>query len=354
MGDLRVAWWNLENLFDTDDDPMSADFEFTRAEGWTPELLAAKIANLAAVINQLHADAGPELLGVAEVEGDDVFADLLAATGNSNLEVVRDDAGTSDLRGIDVSIAFDNRKLAVVEARSHTVYLRYATRDIFEVVFALTDTGRRLVVIASHWPSRRLGQLESQPTRITVAENIAFLVRDHVRFSSTDYLERRAQGDLAAVRERFDTPVLIMGDFNDEPSDRSVVHHLQASSELDRVVGPTNDIDRFVDEVADYRNGDNWLYNPMWKFLPQENTGTFFLASTSSGERFANRYQVLDQLVASRGLLIGDGPRLDVDSVAIHRTPSVATPSFRPRPFNRSTGKGTSDHLPLTATIRWP
>jgi endonuclease/exonuclease/phosphatase family metal-dependent hydrolase len=354
VGDLRIAWWNLENLFDTDDDPISADFEFTRAEGWTPELLAAKIANLAAVISVLHDDAGPELLGVAEVEGDDVFADLLAATGNPNLEVVRDEDGTSDLRGIDVSIAFDNRKLTVVEVRSHTVHLRYATRDIFEVVFALVETGRRLVVIASHWPSRRLGQLESQPSRIAVAENIAFCVRDHLRFPSTDYLDLRARGDLGAVQERFDTPVLIMGDFNDEPADRSVVQHLQASSELDRVVGPTNDIDRFNDEVAHYRNGDNWLYNPMWKFLAEENTGTYFLSSTPSGERFANRYQVLDQLVASRGLLIGDGPRLDVDSVAIVRTPNVATPSFRPRPFNRSTGKGTSDHLPVTAMIRWP
>jgi hypothetical protein len=35
MGTIRVAWWNLENLFDTTDDPISRDFEYTPANGWT-------------------------------------------------------------------------------------------------------------------------------------------------------------------------------------------------------------------------------------------------------------------------------------------------------------------------------
>jgi hypothetical protein len=71
MGPIAVAWWNLENLFDTDDAPISQDFEFTKANGWTEEVYAAKRANLAAVL-KLHGGSGPELLGVAEVEGDDV------------------------------------------------------------------------------------------------------------------------------------------------------------------------------------------------------------------------------------------------------------------------------------------
>jgi hypothetical protein len=70
VGSLRVAWWNLENLFDTVDDPISPDFDFTPANGWT------------------HTGPGPELPGAAEVEGDQVFEELLAATGNSHLKVV--------------------------------------------------------------------------------------------------------------------------------------------------------------------------------------------------------------------------------------------------------------------------
>src|SRR6266540_696960 len=107
MGTIRVAWWNLENLFDTKDDPISRDFEYTPANGWTEQAFKAKKQNLAAALNELHGGQGPELLGVAEVEGDQVFEQLIAETGNSHLKVVEDPSGTSDLRGIDVSLAYD-------------------------------------------------------------------------------------------------------------------------------------------------------------------------------------------------------------------------------------------------------
>ena len=353
MPSLRLAWWNLENLFDTVDDPISRDLEVTPAAGWTDEAYAAKVANLAAALDELHGGQGPELLGVAEVEGDEVFADLLAATANPHLKVVEDPAGTSDLRGIDVSLAFDERTLRVVERRSHVVYMRYRTRDIFEVVFELVETAERFVVIASHWPSRRRGRRESEPLRISVAENIAYLVRDHLLVDSITYEQLRTAGDLAPVRARWETPVLLLGDFNDEPFDGSVVDHLQASSELDRVIGATNDIDGFRAQTADYRESDAFLYNPCWRFLAPENLGSYFISSTPAGEVFANRYQVLDQLVVSRGLLKTSGLRLDLDSVDLFRGPSVATPSGRPRAFNRTTRRGTSDHLPLVATLHF-
>jgi hypothetical protein len=349
MATLRVAWWNLENLFDTVDDPISRDFEFTPEHGWTQAAYEAKRDNLAAVLTEL----GPELLGVAEIEGDAVFADLLAATGNPNLKVVEDPDGTSDLRGIDVSLAFDERKLSVVERHSHVVHMRYMTRDIFEVVFELVETGERLVVLASHWPSRRLGRRESEPLRIAVAENLAYLIRDHLLVDSITYEQLRAGGDLEAVRAAWETPVLLFGDFNDEPSDTSVVDHLQASSELERVTGPTNDIDGFRAQTADYRETDAFLFNPCWRFLAPENLGSFFISSTPAGEVFANRYQVLDQLIVSRGLLKPSGLRLDLESVDLWRAASVATPSGRPRRFDRKTGKGTSDHLPLVATLSY-
>jgi hypothetical protein len=239
----------------------------------------------------------------------------------------------------------------VVDRRSHVVHLRYQTRDIFEIVFELVETGERLVVIASHWPSRRLGRLASEASRIAAAENIAFLVRDHVRVDSMTYESLRAADDLAPVLAKWETPVLLFGDFNDEPCDQSAVVHLQASSELDRVAGETNDIDAFEGETADYRGGDIFLYNPCWKFLPPQNLGTFFIGSTAAGEAFANRYQVLDQIIVSRGLLKPTGLRLEPDSVGIYRASSVAMASGRPRPFNRTTRKGTSDHLPVTALL---
>jgi hypothetical protein len=187
---------------------------------------------------------------------------------------------------------------------------------------------------------------------MAVAENIAYLVRDHVRVDSQTYEQLRAANNLAPVQAKWETPVLLLGDFNDEPFDASVTDHLQASSELDRVLGPTNDIDRFEAETADYRGGDIFLYNACWRFLAPENLGSF-ISSTAAGEIFANRYQVLDQLIVTRGLLKQNGLRLDTASVDIYRAPSVATPSGRPRPFNRTTLKGTSDHLPITALLSY-
>jgi hypothetical protein len=97
-----------------------------------------------------------------------------------------------------------------------------------------------------------------------------------------------------------------------------------------------------------------FLFNPTWAFLSQQNVGTYFLESLTSGERLTNRYQMLDQLVVSRGLVTGDGLTLDRESVGIFGDPLVATGSGRPRPFRKSTMKGTSDHLPLTAVLRYP
>lgn len=163
MGTIAAAWGNLENLFDTDDDPISQDFEFTKANGWTDEVYAAKRANLAAVLNQLHDGNGPELLGVAEVEGDDVFAHLLTDTGNPHLKVATDPSPPTDLRGIDVAIAYDDRKLRIIDQASFIVHLRYPTRDIFQVIFEVTETHDRLVVIASHWPSAAKARSTANP-----------------------------------------------------------------------------------------------------------------------------------------------------------------------------------------------
>lgn len=351
MPAINLTWWNLGNFFDTDDDPISRDFEFTAANGWTPEVFAAKKANLAAALRATHGGAGPDLLAVAEIEKDSLLEALAAETGNANLKVVHDPSGTSDLRGIDCALAYDERKLRPVSAASHVVHLRYRTRDIFEVEFEVIDSGERLVVLACHWPSRKQGMYESEPLRCAVAENVAYLVEARVKFPPAQYLALQAANDLAAVQRRWNTKVLVVGDFNDEPWDRSLVQHLMASRELDRVTGTGNDITRFAKEVADYRADDVFLFNPMWKFAAQQQAGTHFMDAIPGGGPNTNRYSLLDQIVVSRGLLGTTGLRLDVDSVAIFRDALVAKPSGRARSFDWTSKKGTSDHLPLTARL---
>jgi hypothetical protein len=353
MGTINFTWWNLQNFFDTDDDPISKDFQYTAEYGWTDEIFAAKKANLARSLNATHNGAGPELLAVAEIEKDALLMQLITEMGNPHLKVVKDPTGTSDLRGIDVAMAYDERKLTVKWEASHLVHLRYRTRDIFEVVFEINETGEELVVIASHWPSRKLGKYRSEPLRAAVAEHIAYLAESHAKFEPEEYERLRQQQDLQAVRDRWESKIIIVGDCNDEPGDRSLVEHLRASNDLDRVIGRTNDIDGFKKETADYRAQEFFLFNASWKFMSQQKMGTYFLDSLFSGERMVNRYEVLDQLIASRGLLTGAGLTLDLDSVAIFRDKLVATGSGRPRPFSWKTKKGTSDHLPVTAVLRY-
>ena len=74
----------------------------------------------------------------------------------------------------------------------------------------------------------------------------------------------------APVKAKWETPVLLLGDFNDEPFDIAVIDHLQASSEIDRVTGPTNEIKSFAKETADCRGDDTFLYNASWRFLEPE------------------------------------------------------------------------------------
>ncbi len=358
MSTINFTWWNLQNFFDTDDDPISKDFEYTAAHGWTVPVFEAKKKNLAEALNATHHGVGPELLAVCEIEKDSLLEELISQMGNTKLKVVKDISGTRDLRGIDVAMAYDKTKLKLKSGNSsihsHLVHLRYRTRDILEVEFEVKATGETLVVIAAHWPSRTQGKYRTEPLRCAVAEHIAYLVERHVKVEPEEYETMRSQNDLASVRKKWETKVLVVGDFNDEPGDRSVVDHLRASHDLDRVIGPTNDIDGFQPETADYRSQEVFLYNTCWGLLSAHQTGTYFIDGLRSGEKFPNRYQVLDQLIASRGLLNDNGLSLDLESVEIFQDELVATKTtHRPRGFNKNSKKGTSDHLPLNAVLRF-
>lgn len=356
MQPIRGLWWNLQNFFDTDDDPISLDFEYTAANGWTPEVFNKKKNNLAKAINATHNGDGPDLLCVCEIEKDSLLEELIDAMGKSSaLNVVKDPAGTRDYRGIDVTIAYNKNKLSIVSKQSHLVHLRYRTRDIYEVKFSVKETDEELVVIASHWPSRKQGKYSSEPLRSTVAENIAMIVESHIKFPADEYEELRKQNTAAAlqkVQKRWNAKVLAVGDFNDEPFDRSVLDHLCASRDIERVAGDLNQIKKFKKETGEYLQSDIFLYNPMWKFLKEGSIGTYYMTSLPDGSANINPNQILDNLACTRGLLGGDGLKLDVDSIQMFTGNEVATSGKHPRPFDKKTGKGTSDHLPVEFLLK--
>ena len=166
MAEIKVAFWNVQNLFDTKASPIAADLEFTPAQGWTSEVFAIKVANLAQIIRQMHGGAGPDLLGLCEVENRAVVEQLMAEIGRADYRLAHVEA--PDIRGIDCSLIYSANVFhdpPAADIQGHLVHFRFPTRDIFQVRLTVKATGAELNVFVNHWPSRRQGQFQSEPHR---------------------------------------------------------------------------------------------------------------------------------------------------------------------------------------------
>ena len=316
-----VAFWNVENLFDIEGSPRREE-RLARAlagelRGWDQRLLDRKIAQLARIIGQMNGGAGPDILGVCEVENEHVLgllADALA--GPLNRRYVVSHADTGDGRGIDVAFLLDADKFEPAERFSHIILRRNATRDIFQVNVRIRASGRDLILVGNHWPSRSGGQLESEPYRMLAGETLAYW---HQRI-----LEEKGR----------DVAIVAMGDFNDEPFDRSLTDYALGTRQRQRVLNART-APRF--------------YNLMWPLLGQRR-GTLF---------FDNAANLLDQFLVSRGMLPRDAPlTADEDGVRIEAFPEMVSRGDFPQPirFGRPTSglneDGFSDHFPIAVTVQ--
>lgn len=318
-----VAWWNLENLFDEENAPVERRSDKVRRaiaadiKGWTAQVRDRKIAQLARVVARMNEGAGPDLLGVGEVENRYVLDLLVQEIGrrvaDREYHVVH--ADTDDARGIDVAFLYDPR---VVTAPSeeiffHVVMRRRATREIVQVNFR-THAGRTWSVFGNHWPSRSGGQAESSGYRDIAGETLAYF---HQRV-----LEVHGN----------DTPALVMGDFNDEPFDTSLVVHGLSTRQAFKVLNtPT----------------EPRLWNLMWPVTGRPE-GSYY---------FDNQPNMLDQFLVNRSMTVENASiRAVPDSVEIIRFDDMVTGQCRkPRPFG-GMGKpvdrdGFSDHFPIGMKI---
>lgn len=365
MSDIRAAFWNVENLFDTTESDIAADFEFTEQEGWTCARLNEKLDALATVINAMFDGAGPELLGLCEVENRAVL-DLLVRRLRRKLHIAH--VESPDIRGIDTSLLYCADRFEIAAStewpdadaggvRGHLAHLRYPTRDIFEVPLVVRETGAELVVLVNHWPSRRTGRYESEPFRIAVANHCAHLVQRYLRMPRAEFLALPDTEDsLARLNRRWNRNVLVMGDLNDGPNDRSVVRELRASSGFDKIEEPVKKAREGRNHLPlarTYLRLEPTLFNCMGRFLGMPDAGTYFWSKD------VNTMSVPDQFVVSRGLLRGEsGLKTRLESVTIFKHESMTSgEKERPRPFEFSREKpakratGASDHFPITMLI---
>ncbi|MDR2414403.1 MAG: endonuclease/exonuclease/phosphatase family protein [Odoribacteraceae bacterium] len=194
----RVIFYNVENLFDTRDDPDTLDDEFTPmgSRHWTRERYSIKIKQLSTVITAAGGDSLPLFVGLAEVENRRVLLDLVERTALSDGDYGVLHVDSPDPRGIDVALLYRKKYFQVLDLEALPVHLDKDgnTRDILYCrgVLQLTDT---LHLFVCHFPSRIDGRIYSDWKR----ERAARVIREAV-----DAIQQANE----------DAAIIIMGDLN--------------------------------------------------------------------------------------------------------------------------------------------
>jgi hypothetical protein len=307
---IRLAFYNVENLFDTINDPLTGDDEFTPggAKGWYFSRYLDKLDHIYKTITALGEWDPPALVGFCEVENRSVLYDLVAKTPfiKNGYEIIHQDS--PDKRGIDVGLIYHPKLFKPISFQAIRVNITKdsssTTRDILYVTGKIFKTDTEHIFI-NHLHSRSGGQAKSEPRRIIAAETL----RHHV--DSIFKLNPNAN-------------IVIMGDFNDEPGDESIYEFLRAKE------------DSIPKQPTD-------LYNGMYSYYKKE-IGT---------EKFQEHWHCLDQIILSY-------PLLNTKNGVIMSSPTIFKASWLiepdekylgDRPYRTYSGPkytgGYSDHLPV-------
>lgn len=312
--EIQVGFWNVENLFDADDDPKNpGDDEYLPDKGWDQARYERKLENLANVVLALDC----EVLGVCEVENRRVLEDLVKHDKLSALGYEIAHLDSPDKRGIDVALLYrapvkpQNEKFFEL----HPFPINPPTRGVLEVRLELH--GQPFTVLVNHWPSRGGG--DKAKTFRMIAANVCRQVITRTIDKSPNQ----------------DADILLVGDLNDDPYDESVLSGLDAVRSRNAV-------------LHRQKNGRYRMFNPSWKFLGQTDMGTLYY----------NRewvWNVFDQCILSRGMLKPEGVSFVDGSLEIYGPDELRDQYRRPLRF-RKTGKkwteGYSDHLAIRAKLR--
>ena len=300
--------YNVENFFDVVNDPRTKDDAFTPngKQKWNLKRYYHKLRKISSVISQMGKNYSchpPALLGLVEVENASVVNDLLNHTNirHYNYDFVHYES--NDERGIDVSLIYDRDLFEEIESNTHTLHLLDEdgsvdyTRDILEVKGYLN--GELTHIIVNHWPSRREGEKESRYKRIEAAKQVHEIIN-------------------TITFEEEDPKVIIMGDFNDDPSSESIEKHLVTDA----------------------------FYNPM-KALHKKGKGTL---------TYDGNWHLFDQIIVSKNFFNSNGAHHFASAHIFDRDWLRSFKGkYKNSPFRTYTGPwylgGFSDHFPVFLTF---
>jgi endonuclease/exonuclease/phosphatase family metal-dependent hydrolase len=315
---FTVAFYNVENLFDTTDDQGEGDDEYLplSAKQWDNKKYNRKLGGIAGALGSLNKNELPGLIGLAEVENRRVLDDLVRESPlrGGKYQVAHFDS--PDERGIDVALLYRPDEFTVTESRPIPVTFTFApddrTRDMLYVK-GVADDGNQYHVYVCHWPSRSGNERESEMRRIVAAAELRKDIDNILNFEN-------------------DARIIVMGDFNDEPTNRSLMQILNATNKR-----------------LNYTYRD--LYNLMYD---SHNTGA------SGTIAWNGAWQMFDQIIVSFSLLRNSGgyytlfeggrvhssdDLLQVDSQTGFRSPG--------RTYSGDIwNEGVSDHLPVFVVFR--
>lgn len=313
-----IGFYNLENLYDTVNNPMVDDEEFLpkSERHYNTRIYLDKLNRLSTVIAQIGTDLNPDglaLLGVSEIENDTVLNDLVRHKNlkSRDLKIVHYDS--PDKRGIDVGLLYNPKYFNPLYSVPLFVTLpggskeSFLTRDILYVK-GLMD-GDTIHVMVGHWPSRSGGEERSIPARAAAAG-----------------VCKRVVDSLMAINPK--SKVVIMGDLNDDPTSPSLTKVLKAKGKLSDVK-------------------ESGLYNPWFDFY-QSGIGTI---------AYQDSWGLFDQVVLSEAWLNKTQTGYHFYKAHIFNKEFLVQQTGRYKGYPKRTWDGTtynygySDHFPVFVTM---
>lgn len=309
-----IAFYNVENLFDTTNDSLIFDDDRTPngSYNWTQDKYKKKIENISKVLSRIGEETSktsPDIIGLCEIENKSVVEDLIHHPNlmDKDYGIVHFDS--PDRRGIDVALLFKKTAYLPTSFKSHRLLLfddmsqRIYTRDQL-VVGGVLDN-EEFYFIVNHWPSRRGGATKSKPNRIKAA-----------------LLNKRIIDSIQ--RLNWNAKIISMGDLNDDPRDDSLKKVLKTTSKENQ-----------LDSLS--------LFNPMEKLFKK---GYGSLA-------YRDKWNLFDQFFMTFNLINKSKQKLSFWKSGIYSPSYIQTSKgkFKGYPLRTYSGTnylgGYSDHFPV-------
>lgn len=314
-----ITWWNVENLFDEYESSERPDWLQkklnTELKGWTSQVLQKKLKNLSSIIQKINDGLGPDIIGLCEIENKVILKKLINTIQLDNRDYAIVHQEMDDKRGVDIAFIYDKNEYEFTgPLYSYELIKRSATRDILQVEFK-TKLGNQLLLIGNHWPARSAGKYLSEPYRMIAGETLSY------------YISRIQDIRGGSI------PIVVMGDFNDTPYDRSLTEYALSTASKKKVVYGRNP----------------FLYNLMWETMGERKASYYF----------GSNPLMIDQFLVSKGIVKQKQIFGIKDSaVKIESFPEMKSGRYqKPLRFGRPSKRkyfneaGFSDHFPVSLLL---